>query len=145
MKPATVATPALRIPLHRSRRLLLAQWLAHGIAAFAVLRADIPGGLGWLLLALVAVSLLHQHRLTPVTALILHGDGRLEKISSDGAASAMALHRHTTVLPFMTVLLYRQNGRLAALPLLADSLAAEDWRQLRLYLRWRAAHTLAAN
>jgi hypothetical protein len=147
----TATTPVLRIPIQRSYHLLLAQWLAHAAAAFAVLRADIPGGLGWLLLALVAVSLLYQHRLTPVTGLILHGDGRLEKVGADlnpyldGTASVMTLHRHTTVLPFMTVLLYRQNGRLAALPLLVDSLAAEDFRQLRLHLRWRAAHTLAAN
>jgi len=138
MKPATVSTPALRILLHRSRRLLLLQWLAHGMAIFAVLRADIPGGLVWLLLALIAISLLYQHRPMSVTGLILHGDGRIETIDADGMASVIILHRHTTVLPFMIILLYRQNGRLAALPLLADSLAAEDFRQLRLHLRWRA-------
>jgi hypothetical protein len=143
MQPAT--TPTLHISLQRSYRLLLVQWLAHGVAVFAVLCADIPDGFIWLLLVLVAASLLYQHRPMPVTGLILHGDGRIEKVGADGTASTMTLHRHTTVLPFMTVLLYRQNGRLAALPLLADSLAAEDLRQLRLYLRWRAAHTLATN
>ncbi len=143
MQPAT--TPTLHISLQRSYRLLLAQWLAHSVAVFAVLRADIPDGFIWLLLVLVAASLWYQHRPMAVTGLILHGDGRIEKVGADGTASTMTLHRYTTVLPFMTVLLYRQSGRLAALPLLADSLAAEDSRQLRLYLRWRAAHTLATN
>lgn len=136
MQPATL----LRIPLDRSRTLLLVQWLVHGMAAFAVLWADIPDGFSWLLLVLVAASLLYQHRPMPLDGLILHGDGRLGKVGADGTVSAMTLHRHTTVLPFMTILLYRQNGRLAALPLLADSLAAENFRQLRLHLRW---HVLA--
>lgn len=80
-----------------------------------------------------------------VAGLILHGDGRLEKVGADGTANELVPHPHTTVLPFLVVLLYRQDGRLTALTLLADSLAAEDFRQLRLWLRWRMAQKSAAS
>jgi hypothetical protein len=43
------------------------------------------------------------------------------------------------VLSFLVVLLYRQQGRLRSLTLPGDSLAAEDFRQLRLWLRWQSA------
>lgn len=38
----------------------------------------------------------------------------------------------------MIVLLYRQEGRLQAMTLLGDSLQKEDFRQLRLWLRWQS-------
>jgi len=101
MQPAT--TPTLHISLQRSYRLLLVQWLAHGVAVFAVLCADIPDGFIWLLLVLVAASLLYQHRPMPVTGLILHGDGRIEKVGADGTASTMTLH-HPHCLCWRTVL-----------------------------------------
>jgi hypothetical protein len=41
-------------------------------------------------------------------------------------------------LSFLVVLLYRQEGRLRGLTLLGDSLTAEDFRQVRLWLRWRS-------
>ena len=43
------------------------------------------------------------------------------------------------VLPFLVVLLYRSEGRLCTLTLLGDSLPADQFRQLRLWLRWRPA------
>lgn len=134
-----MATAApLRISLRRSRRLLLAQWLAHGLAAAAVLAANVPWSLRGALFVAIAISLLYQPRPPRVVALILHADGRLEKVGADGTAVTLQLHPHTTLLPGLAILLYRQRGRLAALPLLADSLSAEDFRQLRLHLRWRA-------
>ena len=114
------------------------QWLAHGLAVVAVLTANIPWTLRGALLVAIAVSLLYQLRPPRVVALILHADGRLEKVGADGAAVTLQLHQHTTLLPGLAILLYRQQGRLAALPVLADSLSAEDFRQLRLHLRWRA-------
>jgi hypothetical protein len=52
---------------------------------------------------------------------------------------AAAIHPHTLVLSFLVVLLYRQQGHLRSQTLLSDSCGAEDFRQLRLWLRWRAA------
>jgi hypothetical protein len=72
-----------------------------------------------------------------ITGLILHGDGRIEKLGADNTVHEMVLHSHTTVLPFLIILLYRQKNRLQSLVLLKDSLQAEDFRQLRLWLRWQ--------
>jgi hypothetical protein len=48
------------------------------------------------------------------------------------------VHPHTVVLSFLVVLLYRSQGRLRSMTLLGDSLSGEDFRQLRLWLRWRS-------
>ncbi|MDP2134149.1 MAG: hypothetical protein Q8J99_11105 [Sulfuritalea sp.] len=134
MKPVA----PLSISLKPSRRLLLVQALAHLAAAAAVLASHIPSWTAALLLLLVGASLAHGRRPPAVTALVLRGDGRLETVGADGTASEAAVHSHTLVLAFLVVLLYRQQGRLRALTLFADSLSAEDFRQLRLWLRWRA-------
>ncbi|MDP1636163.1 MAG: hypothetical protein Q8L69_15965, partial [Gallionellaceae bacterium] len=54
-------------------------------------------------------------------------------------ACELIVHPHTLVLSFLVVLLYREHGRLCSLTLLPDSSTAEDFRQLRLWLRWRSA------
>ncbi len=136
---------ALHIPVRPSRHLLALQWVAHAIAAGALLHANIPDGLRIFLLLLVGASLARLRGSSAVAGLILHGDGRLEKVGADGTANELVPHPHTTALPFLVVLLYRQDGRLTALTLLADSLAAEDFRQLRLWLRWRVAQKSAAS
>jgi hypothetical protein len=69
------------------------------------------------------------------------GDGSIEIVGADGTASEAVVHPHTLVLSFLVVLLYRCQGRLRALTLLGDSLAEEDFRQLRLWLRWRPTAT----
>jgi hypothetical protein len=71
----------------------------------------------------------------------LGGDGSIEIVGADGTASEAVVHPHTLVLSFLVVLLYRCQGRLRALTLLGDSLAEEDFRQLRLWLRWRPTAT----
>jgi len=70
---------------------------------------------------------------------VLRGDGQLQTVGANGKASAAVVQPHTLVLSFLVVLLYRQEGRLRSLTLLSDSLAAEDFRQLRLWLRWRSS------
>lgn len=134
MKPAA----PLSISLVPSHRLLLVQALAHLAAAAAVLASHIPSWTAALLLLLIGASLARWRRPPAVSALVLRGDGRMETVGADGTASEAAVHSHTVVLPFLVVLLYRQQGRLRALTLFADSLSAEDFRQLRLWLRWRA-------
>jgi hypothetical protein len=47
-------------------------------------------------------------------------------------------------LSFLVVLLYRQQGRLHSMTLLGDSISEEDFRQLRLWLRWRSTATKPA-
>ena len=122
-----------------SRRLLLIQSLAHITVAIAVLAATVPSWLAAALLMVIGASLACQRRAFPVAGLVLNGDGRLEIVGADGTASEVAVHPHTFVVSFLVVLLYRQERRLRALTLLADSLAVEDFRQLRLWLRWRSS------
>ena len=140
MKP--VAT--LSVSIKPSRRLLLVQLLAHAAAAGAVLASAIAPWIAAVLLLLVGASLARQRAITPVAALLLRGDGRCETVGADGTASEAVIHPHTLVLAFLIVLLYRQDGRLRSLTLLGDSLPAEDFRQLRLWLRWRSSAAVPA-
>jgi hypothetical protein len=73
----------------------------------------------------------------------LSGDGRFETVGAGGTASEAIVHPHTLVLSFLVVLLYREEGRLRSMTLLRDSLTAEDFRQLRLWLRWRSTASTA--
>jgi len=134
MKPVA----PLSVSIRPSRRLLLIQSAAHVAAAASVLAATLPAWLAALLLLLVGASLARLRATPPVAMLILRGDGRLETVGADGTATEAVVQPHTFVLSFLVVLLYRQEGRSRALTLLADSLAAEDFRQLRLWLRWRS-------
>lgn len=140
MKP--VAT--LPVSIKPSRRLLLVQLLAHAIAAGAVLASAIAPWIAALLLLLVGASLARLRAATSVTGLLLHGDGRCETVGADGTANEAVIHPHTLVLAFLVVLLYRQDGRLRSLTLLGDSLPNEDFRQLRLWLRWRSGAAASA-
>jgi len=134
MKPVA----PLSISLRPSRHLLLIQSLAHLAAAGAVLLANLPAGVAALLLLLVGASLARVRSRLAVAALLLRGDGSFETVGVDGTASEAVVHAHTLVLSFLIVLLYRQQGRLRSLTLLGDSLPAEDFRQVRLWLRWRS-------
>jgi hypothetical protein len=138
------AVAPLAISLKPSRRLLLILSLAHLVAAGAVLASRLHPWAAALLLLLVGASLARQRAQPQVAALILRGDGSMETVGADGTASAAAVHAHTLVLSSLVVLLYRQQGRLRALTLLGDSLAEEDFRQLRLWLRWRTAAATTA-
>ena len=134
MKPIAPLTLSIK----PSRRLLLVQLLAHAVAAGAVLASAIPPWLAAVLLLLVGASLARARRAVAASGLLLRGDGGLEIVSADGTASATEIHAHTLVLSFLVVLLYRQQGRLCSLTLLGDSMPAEDFRQMRLWLRWRS-------
>lgn len=67
-----------------------------------------------------------------ITATPAVDDGNAETIT-------LTLQPQTVVLPFLVVLLYRQASRrrLQALLILSDSLSAEDFRYLRIWLRWQ--------
>lgn len=133
MKPVA----SLSFVLKPSRRLLLIQSLAHLVAAGAVLAANLPAWLAAVLLLLTGASLARMRRPPAVASLALRGDGSIEIVGADGTASEAVVHPHTLVLSFLVVLLYRQQGLLRSMTLLEDSLPDEDFRQLRLWLRWR--------
>jgi toxin CptA len=134
MKPVA----PLPVSLKPSQHLLVIQSLAHLVAAGAVLAANLPAWLAAVLLLLTGASLARVRRPLPVAAVILRGNGAIEIVGADGAASEAVVHPHTVVLSFLVVLLYSQQGRLRSMTLLGDSMSAEDFRQLRLWLRWRS-------
>ena len=135
MKPVA----PLSVSLKPSRRLLVIQSAGHVAAAAAVLASTVPSWLAVVLLLSIGASLARLRRRLPVENLVLRGDGQLETVGADGTANETVVHPHTLVLSFVVVLLYRQDGRLRSLTLLDDSLAAEEFRQLRLWLRWRSS------
>lgn len=137
MKPVA----PLPVFLKPSQRLLVIQSLAHLVAAGAVLATNLPAWLVALLLLLTGASLARVRRPPPVASLVLAGDGSIEIVGADGTASKAVVHPHTLVLSFLVVLLYSQQGRLRSLILLGDSLPGEDFRRLRLWLRWRSTAT----
>ena len=137
MKPVA----PISVSLKPSQRLLGIQSLAHLVAAGAVLAANLPTWLAAVLLLLVGASLAHTRRSLRQSSLLLGSDGIIEIVGADGTGSQAVVDRHTVVLSFLVVLLYRQQGRLRSMTLLGDSLPDEDFRQLRLWLRWCSAAT----
>jgi toxin CptA len=140
MKPVA----SLSVSIKPSQRLLVIQSLAHLAAAGAVLAANLAAWQAAIFLLLIGASLARMRRPLRVASLVLGGDGAIAIVGADGTASEAVVHPHTMVLSFLVVLLYRSQGRLRSLTLLGDSLAAEDFRQLRLWLRWRSTATIPA-
>ena len=132
--------PSLTVPLRRSRRLLVVLCTAHALAGASVMSAVLPGAVAAALLAAVGASLAFALRREWPSALVLHGDGTLETVSAAGAPTPARVHPHTVALGGLVVLLYRQEGRIRSVPLLSDCFAtAEDFRELRVWLRHRVA------
>ena len=140
MKPVA----SLSVSLKPSQRLLVIQSLAHVAAAGSVLASSLPAWLAVVLLLLTGASLARIRRPPAVASLVLGGDGMFEIVGADGTANEAVVHPHTVVLSFLVVLLYRQQGRLHSMTLLGDSISEEDFRQLRLWLRWRSTATKPA-
>lgn len=127
----------LRVTLNPSRQLRL--WLAglHMVAGLALWLADLPmtwQGAGTVLLA---ASLAYYRR--PGTSVALRGksDGNLE-LQREGDWEPIELLPDSLVLPALTVLRYRVPGerRVRTAVILADSLPGEDFRRLRVWVRW---------
>lgn len=133
------------LSLRPSRRLALILLAAH--AGTFVALADIAAGnlVLWVKLVLQAVIVLslwlHLTKLygrQRIVSLCLHGDGLLEYIRKSGESATVEIHPHTTASPLLTVLLLGRGKRLEALTLAPDALDCEDFRKLRLWLRWLA-------
>ncbi len=75
-----------------------------------------------------------------INHLILHKDGTIEYFCLDGSGGTARVDPRTTVTPWLTVLLLRTGSerRMIGLTVLSDALAENDFRCLRLWLRWLA-------
>ena len=131
------------LSLRRSRRLAALLAAAHVLAAAAVLSLSLPWWLKIVLLTAILGSiwrsLIRLRGPGRICRLTLREDGRLEFSRVDGSCGVASVHPQTTVTAFLCVLLLRAQARVEALVLLPDALAAEDFRLLRLWLRWCAA------
>lgn len=131
------------IPLRPSPALAVAAACAHGAALAALLPLELRLELRAALTAAILVSAAWMMRraLHPkYAALTLAANGSAEIVRLDGDREAVGVHGQTTVLSAGIVLLMRRQGGIEPLTLLPDATGRQAHRQLRLWLRWRAAN-----
>ena len=136
--PTHQAPLAMRIKPSRIGRgaLLLVFLLA--LAAIGLADLALYGQLG---AALLACAITLQAWRAPLPhELKLHADGRLEWRESAASWQAAIVLPRSTVSPWLCLLAYRTEGERRAryLTILPDSLKGDDFRKLRIWLRWRA-------
>lgn len=131
----------ITIGLRRSRFLdgfvFLSALLASGATAFSKQPPTVQMGF---LLAIWLCCSLAWYRLSPrLSAVRLERDGHISvvRVGMD-EFSAAELLRQATVHPWLTVFhLKTEGGRTQTLIAAVDSLKTEDFRRLRMFLRWR--------
>jgi len=127
------------LPVQRSRSLVVALAAAHLLAAAGVLPIDIPWAGKLAILAALVASLAQTQRRSPVNAIVLKADGTLDLVCGDGDEVGCEVKASTAVFPWLVVLRLRSLGRVKSLTLPVDAIGAEGHRQLRLWLKWKAA------
>ena len=127
------------IELHRSTLLFLLLVAMHGAAAAGAV--VLPWPLAWrvFLLVLVGGSLAWAWRRSPVVGLWLVARDRIECVQADGRRIAAQALPESTVISWMIVLRLRLEGekRICALVVLPDQMKRDEFRRLRLWLRWQ--------
>jgi toxin CptA len=131
--------PALALTITPSRWLRLALLGLHVAAVAAVLLADLAIWVHGLLLAGIVASLVLRLRQPPPLQLRCEADGSL-LVQAGTDWQPAAVLASTMVTPNLTVLHYRPEGsrRAQTAVILPDSLPADDFRRLRVWLRWKA-------
>jgi len=131
----------LIVTIGNSRRLRFFLATSHVCCAVAIFLAALPPLLQWAGMVMLICSLIYYWR--PVQAIRLRGDrdGNLE-IWHAKTWQKVRLAGSSVVLPGCTVLRITRgnqwlNRNLLVLP---DSLPAEDFRRLRVWLRWRGSN-----
>ncbi len=136
----------LLVTVQPSRR--LRRWLAalHLAAGTALWLADLPTAWQGAGTALLALDMLRNRRPGETVTLRCKKEGALE-ILADGEWQPAHLAPDSLVLPGLTVLRYQTQGqrRFKTLVLLGDSLPGEDFRRLRVWLRWLGVNTVQPN
>ncbi|GHU33323.1 hypothetical protein AGMMS50256_25040 [Betaproteobacteria bacterium] len=122
----------------RSYFLIGSVCVMHCAAAVAFLFMPWPLPLRIALLIALAVSLLYALRPSRIVSLRFHGNGVLECALSNGTRLPASLLSDTTVFSWLVVLRLRVEGEKGkiSLPLFPDHMSREEFRLLRLCLRW---------
>ena len=135
------------INLRPSRRLAVVLSLAHVAAAGACLLPALPMLVCGALVTAVAASCLHAVRgrallraADSIIALQVEEGGRLWVQTAGEGWCAATLHDSTFVYPWLTVFGAQMDRHYFPrhAVILADSVDAEDFRKLRVWLRWRS-------
>lgn len=138
----------LRLDLKPSRLLAGALVLAHGLASAAAW-VSLSGWLQYLVWGAILTSLARTllHAVHPALSLELNEDGRASWRNRDGTWHDGELGRSHFVSAGFVVLTLETAGlrRPKRVILMADSVPPEDFRRLRVWLRWRrnATHSRA--
>ncbi len=92
------------------------------------------------LLGLVGLSLANSMRPSKIVGLHLSGRDGLDALLADGKRATLKLQPDSTVFSRLIVLRLNidEEQRVSTLVLLPDHMPPEQFRMLRLWLRWRA-------
>ncbi len=134
----------MQFPLHidvcRSRRLSYLIVLLHAVAGGCLWVLPWHLATRCVLLAMLGWSAWQALRPSSIVGLRLSEGGELALLSAAGEPVYVAVQADSTVFSQLIVLRIRdeEHGRLRSLVLLPDSMRAEHFRLLRLWLRWLA-------
>lgn len=130
----------ISIGLHRSLLLSILLVLVHSIAAACLIALPWPLILRFLFLPLLGLSLVKALRPSRVVGLRMVGRDQLECLLADGAPMVATVLADSTVFTRLIVLHLRigNEKRPCSIALLPDQMTAEQFRLLRLWLRWQA-------
>jgi len=131
----------IAIALRRSHVLLVLTVVLHGLAAASLAVLPWPLSLRGLLLVTLASELWRPiRRPSRVVGLRLAASGELSFQFANGEQAVVRVQPDSVVFSQLLVLRVRdgESGRLQTLALLPDSMPSEQFRELRLWLRWRA-------
>lgn len=133
-------TTVTLLPSRKLAQLLVATHIA---ALLVVGILELPEWVKLALLSAILVSLWRgrsgMYGTRRIVLLVLRDKGVLEYIRLNEETGETSVHLRSTVTPLLTVLLLRGKKGLEALVLLPDSLNQDDYRRLRLWLRWQSA------
>ena len=130
----------IAIGLHRSILFSVLQVLIHAVAAGCLVALPWSWLLRGVFLLLLAGSLGYALRAPRIVGLRLAARDRLECLLADGDRVAATVLADSTVFSRLIVLRLRvgEEARVSSLVLLPDQLSTEQFRALRLWLRWHA-------
>ena len=130
----------IAIGLHRSILFSVLQVLIHAVAAGCLVALPWPWLLRGLAVLLLCGSLGYALRPPRIIGLRLAARDRLECLLADGDRAAATVLADSTVFSRLIVLRLRvgEEARVSSLVLLPDQMPAEQFRVLRLWLRWHA-------